>query len=80
MLKGSDIFCAGLTSPGGNMVDVEEGTLVAIYAEGKEHACAIGETVMSTADIEKVNSGVGVKLVHYLGDGFWKCKDLDSSN
>lgn len=79
VLKGADIFCAGLTHPtGGSMVDVEEGTVVAIYAEGKQHACAIGETTMSTAEIRKVNSGVGVKMIHFLGDGFWKCKTLDS--
>jgi len=28
-------MCPGLTSPGGKMVDVEEGTPVGIYCEGK---------------------------------------------
>lgn len=30
---------------------VEEGAAVAIYAEGKEHAMAIGYTTMSTAQV-----------------------------
>ena len=77
VLKGADIFCQGLTSKGGNMVDVEAETVVAIYAEGKKHALAIGVTELSTQQIREKNSGVGVKLIHYLNDGFWKCKDLE---
>ena len=78
VLKGSDIFCAGLTSKGGNMCDVDAETFVAIYAEGKKHACAIGMTTMSTEDIRKINKDVGVQNVHYLNDGFWKLKSLES--
>mmetsp|Transcript_44447 Transcript_44447/g.71189 ORF Transcript_44447/g.71189 Transcript_44447/m.71189 type:complete len:186 (-) Transcript_44447:134-691(-) len=78
VLKGSDIFCAGLTSKGGSMVDVEADTVVAIYAEGKQHACSIGLTTMSTQDIRKTNSGVGVQQIHYLNDGLWKLPSLDS--
>ena len=45
---------------------------VAIYAEGKEHATAIGLTKMSTADIKSINKGIGVETLHYLNDGLWK--------
>ena len=38
----------GLTSPGGKMDEVEAETVVGIYAEGKEHALAIGITKLST--------------------------------
>ena len=34
-------------------IQVEEGTAVAIYAEGKEHAMAIGFTTMSTAQVRE---------------------------
>jgi PUA domain protein len=44
---------------------------VAIYAEGKEHALAIGITKMSTADIKEVNKGIAVDNIHYLMDGLW---------
>jgi len=49
----------------------------AIYAEGKEHAMAIGITKMSTADMKSVNKGIGVDNVHYLNDGLWKCLSLE---
>jgi PUA domain protein len=45
---------------------------VAIYAEGKEHAMAVGLTKLSTADIREVNKGVAVELMHHLNDGLWK--------
>ena len=45
---------------------------MAIYAEGKEHAMAVGITKMSTADMRSVNKGMGVDNLHYLNDGLWK--------
>ncbi|KAH0766701.1 hypothetical protein KY285_002572 [Solanum tuberosum] len=52
VLSGANIMCPGLTSPGGAL-DVEVGaeTPVAIMAEGKQHALAIGFTKMSAKDI-----------------------------
>jgi len=76
---GANIMCPGLTSPGAVMHDdVPEDTPVAIYAEGKEHALAVGITKMSTADIASVNKGIGVDTVHHLNDGLWACEKLDS--
>lgn len=52
VLSGANIMCPGLTSPGGKIdEELEANTPVAIYAEGKVHACAVGYTVMSTADM-----------------------------
>jgi predicted ribosome-associated RNA-binding protein Tma20 len=51
---------------------VPEGAAVAIYAEGKEHAMAVGLTKLSTADIRSVNKGIAVELMHHLNDGLWK--------
>ena len=53
-------------------MQVGEGEPVAIYAEGKEHAMAVGITKMSTADMRTVNKGMGVDNLHYLNDGLWK--------
>uniref|UniRef100_A0AC35GJZ6 PUA domain-containing protein n=1 Tax=Panagrolaimus sp. PS1159 TaxID=55785 RepID=A0AC35GJZ6_9BILA len=73
VLNGSNIMCPGLTSPGAKMTDgIEKGSLVAIMAEGKQHALAIGSMTMSTDEIKKVNAGIGVDNVHYLNDGLWK--------
>jgi PUA domain protein len=72
VLSGANIMCPGLTSPGGKMDDVDVGALVAIHAEGKEHAIAIGITTMSTKEIRTINKDIGVNNVHYVGDDLWK--------
>lgn len=51
VLSGANIMCPGLTSPGACMTPVDSGTVVAIMAEGKQHALAIGYTSLSTADM-----------------------------
>ncbi|KAI8555647.1 hypothetical protein RHMOL_Rhmol05G0189500 [Rhododendron molle] len=73
VLAGANIMCPGLTSPGGALDDdVAEETPVAIMAEGKQHALAIGFTKMSAKDIRAINKGIGVDNMHYLNDGLWK--------
>lgn len=69
-------MCPGLTSPGAQMTEVPKDTVVAIMAEGKEHALAIGRTTLSTEDITKINKGVGVENCHYLNDGLWQMKPV----
>lgn len=51
VLSGANIMCPGLTSPGALMCPVAKDTVVAIMAEGKQHALAIGITTMSTDDM-----------------------------
>ena len=58
--------------------EVEEDTPVAIYAEDKRNALAVGITKMSTADIKKVNKGIGVDTVHHLNDGLWGTDRIES--
>lgn len=57
-------------------LQVDAGTAVAIYAEDKEVAMAIGVTKMSTKDIREINKDVGVDNLHHLADGLWRCKVL----
>ncbi|KAK0589896.1 hypothetical protein LWI29_019883 [Acer saccharum] len=78
VLAGANIMCPGLTSPGGALDDeVEAETPVAIMAEGKQNALAIGFTKMSAKDIKTINKGIGVDNMHYLNDGLWKMERLD---
>ena len=78
VLSGANIMCPGLTSPGATIHDeVDKETPVAIYAENKDLALAIGFTTMSTEDIRTINKDVGVENVHYLNDGLWKNNVLD---
>ncbi|KAJ2619194.1 translation machinery-associated protein 20 [Coemansia sp. RSA 1290] len=74
VLSGANIMCPGLTSPGAKLPEenVEKGTIVAIMAEGKQHALAIGITTMSTDEIKSINRGNGVDLITYLNDPLWK--------
>lgn len=72
ILSGSDVMCPGLTSPGGKMDEVEANQVVAIMAEGKEHAMGIGFTKMSTQQIRKVNKDIALQVVFYLNDGIWQ--------
>ena len=72
VLSGANIMCPGLTSPGATIHnDVDAGTPVAIYAEGKETAMAVGYTQMSTEEMREVNKGIGVDNLHYLNDGWF---------
>ncbi|KAK6199519.1 PUA-like domain-containing protein, partial [Scheffersomyces amazonensis] len=73
VLSGANIMCPGLTSAGAKLPEenMEVDSIVAVYAEGKETALAIGKLVMSIDDIKTKNKGIGIELLHYLGDGLW---------
>lgn len=77
ILSGANIMCPGLTSPGARMTDVAKDTVVAILAENKQHAIAIGIMELSSEEINKVNKGIGVKNCHYLNDGLWQMKTVN---
>ena len=73
VLGGANIMAPGFTSAGGFVAEsICVDTPVAIYAEGKQHAMAVGLTKMSRSDIFSVNKGIAVETVHYLMDGLWQ--------
>ncbi|KAG3257514.1 MCTS1-like, partial [Ictidomys tridecemlineatus] len=74
VLSGANIMCPGLTSPGAKLYPAAVDTIVAIMAEGKQHALCVGVLKMSAEDIEKVNKGIGIENIHYLNDGLWHMK------
>eukprot|EP00095_Tigriopus_kingsejongensis_P009943 snap_masked-scaffold981_size73921-processed-gene-0.2 protein:Tk09943 transcript:snap_masked-scaffold981_size73921-processed-gene-0.2-mRNA-1 annotation:"translation machinery-associated protein 20" len=76
VLSGAHVMCPGLTHPRAQMTACEEGSVVAIVAEGKEHALAVGVTTMSTQAITQKNKGIGVENYHYLNDGLWNMSPL----
>ncbi len=53
VLQAANIMCPGLTSKGAQLPEnnIPAESVVAIYAEGKEHALAVGLTKMSTDDM-----------------------------
>lgn len=69
IIKGADVMCPGLTHKDARMdTELPAGTVVQIRAFGKELAVAIGILTLSTAEIRSVNKGMGVQVLHYLGD------------
>ncbi|CCE86150.1 Piso0_005800 [Millerozyma farinosa CBS 7064] len=74
VMSGANVMCPGLTSAGAKLPEesLPKDSVVTIYAEGKENALAIGKLTMSTDDIKSINKGIGIELLHYLGDGLWK--------
>jgi len=74
ILDGANAMCPGFTSKGGIVPKVDKDSIVAIIAEGKENAMAIGITLMSGEEIKKINKGIAVELYTYLGDETWFSK------
>jgi malignant T-cell-amplified sequence len=69
------VRCPGLTSKGARMEDgIPVDTVVAVMAEGKEHALAVGQMKMSSGDIKSINKGIGVETLTSLGDPLWSLK------
>ena len=77
VLSGANIMAPGLTSAGGHMDDVPAESVVAIMAEGKENALAIGITLMSSAQIRSENKGFAVENTHWLKDGLWGLRSVE---
>ena len=68
-------MCPGLTSEGGSIdEDAEEGEVVAIMAEGKKNAMAIGRMVMTPETIKDTNKGIAIELETYITDALWSFK------
>ncbi|GIC92113.1 translation machinery-associated protein 20 [Aspergillus udagawae] len=76
VLSGATLMAPGLTSPGGRLPDaehaLEKGQVVAVMAEGKEHACMVGPLTVGTEEMKEKKKGVVMDEGHYLGDGLWK--------
>mmetsp|Transcript_14174 Transcript_14174/g.32811 ORF Transcript_14174/g.32811 Transcript_14174/m.32811 type:complete len:202 (-) Transcript_14174:19-624(-) len=83
LLGGANVMCPGLTNPGGEMPadsvegpGLNKGDGVVIYAEGKEHALAVGVMTLSSANVRKKNKGIGIEIAHYLGDGLYQADEI----
>ena len=76
ILSGANVMAPGLNSRGGRMDEADKDTIVGIYAEGKQHGIGVGQTLASTKEIQTVNKGVAIELIHYLNDGLWQLEDV----
>jgi PUA domain protein len=80
LLAGAHMMCPGLTSAGGWLPPADAalpaGTPIAFDAEGKESAVGIGLTKLGTEEMKKVNKGIAVESVTYVGDDLWAIQKL----
>lgn len=76
VLRGANIMCPGLTSPGGAMEDVPVGACIQITAETTVNACAVGIMTMSTEEIREKKLGQCIDHIHFLNDGLWALKEV----
>ncbi|BAM79873.1 similar to PUA domain containing RNA binding protein MCT-1 [Cyanidioschyzon merolae strain 10D] len=73
VLRGANVMCPGLTSPGGYVPpELAADQVVAVMAEGKARALAVGRMLLSVAQVLQQNQGVAIENVHVLGDEIWK--------
>lgn len=77
IFSGANIMCPGLTSEKAELPEenLKEGTIITVYAEGKETSLGIGKLLMSIDDIKQKNKGVAIEMIHSLGDGLWMYKE-----
>lgn len=75
LIGGADLMCRGIQAD--KLGDFPADTPVQIMAEGKELPFAIGISKLSSSAIKSADSGVGVEILHSLGDGLWNCVTVD---
>ncbi|KAK8156097.1 hypothetical protein BKA80DRAFT_336176 [Phyllosticta citrichinensis] len=85
VLSGASLMAPGLTSAGGRLPgcgdplydahgELNAGDVVVVEAEGKEHACLVGQLKVGTQEIKEKKKGVALDAGHYLGDGLWRMR------
>ena len=77
IFSGSHVMAPGLTSPGG-MITADLPTMapVAITAEGKQHAMAIGVLSMTSDEIVNQGRGQAIEVVQFMNDSIWSLKAI----
>ena len=71
-------MCPGLTSAGGSLADTKIDDVVAITAEGKQHAMAVGKMILDSEQIRTQNKGHGIRNLNVMCDGLWYLQDVHS--
>jgi malignant T-cell-amplified sequence len=77
VMNGADVMVPGLRSERAVIEDeVEAGAAVAVFAESKVHAIAVGVCKMSSAQMRINDKGIAIESAHYINDGLWQTKNL----
>lgn len=77
IFSGSHVMAPGLTSEGGIVTpDLPVKTAIAVMAEGKQHAMAIGVLCMTSEEIVSQNRGQAIEIVQFMNDSIWTLKSI----
>lgn len=78
IFSGSHVMAPGLLSEGGHCVEgLPTNAPVSVFAEGKEHAMAVGVLQMSSAQIMKEKKGEAITICNFMNDGIWHTKAIE---
>lgn len=77
VVNGADVMVPGLRSERAVIEsEVERGDAVAVFAESKVHAIAVGVCKMSSEQMRINDKGIAIENTHAVSDGLWKCRAL----
>ncbi|KFM19751.1 putative tRNA pseudouridine synthase B protein [Marine Group I thaumarchaeote SCGC AAA799-P11] len=68
MCKGANLMRPGIRS----FTEFEKNKLVCIVEESQHKFLAVGKSVVSSDEAEKMDKGEVVKNLHYISDKFWE--------
>ena len=72
VLGGANIMYPGIKDPASSLSGMEEGAMVLVRAENKEHPLAVGVLMLPGDEAIKKNGGAVVKVEHFLGDALFR--------
>ncbi|KAF6244775.1 PUA domain-containing protein [Nitrosopumilus sp. b2] len=68
MCKGANLMRPGIKS----FTEFEKDKLVCIVEESQHKFLAVGKSVVSSSELEKMDKGEVLKNLHYISDKFWE--------
>ena len=68
MCKGANLMRPGIRS----FTEFEKDKLVCIVEESQHKFLAVGKSVVSSKEVEKMDKGEVLKNLHYISDKFWE--------
>lgn len=68
MCKGANVMRPGIKK----FTEFEKDKLVCIVEESQHKFLAVGKSMVSSAELEKMEKGEVIKNIHYISDKFWE--------
>jgi len=67
--NGADVMAPGIVYFGDQ---IQKNTIIAIHEEKADAIIAVGLTLVSSQEFDKIEKGKVIKTLHYLNDPIWK--------